>query len=470
MAGGLMQLIFIGTQDIYLVANAEITYFKRVYKRHSNFSMESIRVDLNRTDVNIYENTVFNVKIPRHGDLISQVYLAVTLPDIISDDIQSFRWIENIGEALINNYYITVGGNKIDHQTGDFLYCVNQLGLTADKRELYNKMTGNTIEMNDPEQYNLDYNSLSRIPLRYRIGDAYPSVLEPFNIPHGEEDNFMPSIPFRTIYIPFYFWFNRDIGNALPLVSLQYSEVQLFVELNPISSLYKVFYNINGIQNFYAPNLGITAQRLESFVTNARQTFLLSNTILDVKAHLECNYIFLDKLERNYFAYKPLEYLVEQVTRIEHNSLNTSNIVNFVLQNPVKELIWYCRRNNVQIKNDWFNFDDLYGGNIMKTAKIMFNGVDRFSEKSVEYFNWVQPYQHHTANRKQGLMCYSFAINPEDYQPSGSVNASRINNIQFAITTKEPVDTSYKYDVVFFAINYNFLTIASGMGGSRFSS
>lgn len=470
MGAGLIQLLFIGAQNALLCWNPEITYFKKVYKRHSNFSMESIRVEMNRTDVFIYENTTFTVKIPRHADLICQIYLTVTLPDIISDNILSFRWIENIGEALINNCSITIGGNKIDQQTGDFMYAINQLTLTNDKREIYKKMTGDVIELTNPEEYVLRHNNLSRVPLRYRLGDAYPSVIEPFTIPQGQEDNFTPSIPHRTLYIPLYFWFNREIGNALPLVSLQYSDVQLVIETNPITSLYKIFYNLNGVQDFHAPNSAIQAHKLENFVTNKRYNFLKSSGILNLQAALECNYIYLDTVERNYFAYKPLEYLIEQVTRVEHNELQVNNIVDFVLQNPIKEIIWFCRRDNVALDNDWFNFEDLYGENIVKTAKIMFNGLDRFDEKTVEYFNWLQPFQHHTANAKQGLMCYSFAVSPEDYQPSGSVNASRINNIQFNLVTKKTYNKSYAFDVVFFAINYNFLTIASGLGGTKFSS
>lgn len=476
MTGGLTQLLFVGSQDILLKFNPEITYFKKVYRTHSNFSMESIRVELNRSDANIYNNTTYKLKIPRHADLIAQIYLVVTLPDIVSDNILGFRWVENIGEALINNYYITIGGNKIDMQTGDFIHAVNQLSLNKDKRDLYDNLTGNVMQLNNPDQYMLTHNNLSKPPIRYRIGQSYPTVAQPINIKYGDEDNFTPSIPSRTIYVPLYFWFNREIGNALPLISLQYSEVEVTIELNPLNTLYKVFYNIDNVQDYYAPSTFITAHQLHNFVTNVRMNSLVSNTVVDIKAAAEINFIYLDTIERNYFAYKPLEYLIEQVTRIEHNNLAANNIISLILQNPVKELIWYCRRDNVNVKNDWFDFTDVDGGNIMKTAKIMFNGFDRFDSKPVEYFNWLQPFQHHSANSKPGLMCYSFAIDPENYQPSGSVNMSRINNIQFNMTVKQPRlllnenVSNYNYDAVFFAINYNFLTIASGLGGVKFSS
>ena len=463
-----MQLLFVGQQDVYIKFNPQITYFKKVFKTHSNFAMESIRVDLNRSELNIYEPTQFKVKIPRHADLVCQVYFVVTLPDIISDNIMSFRWVKDIGEALIRNCYITIGGNKIDQQTGEFLHINNQLSLSFDKRDIYDKMTGNTLQMNNPEEFSLQYNALSRIPLRYRIGDTYPTVRDPvYN--SLNPDMFETSIPRRTIYIPLQFWFNRDIGNALPLVSLQYSEVEITIETNPMTSLYKLFYNVNGVQDFYAPSTDIIAHRLANFVTNERQRFLISDTVMNVDAHLEANYIYLDTLERNYFAYKPLEYLIQQVTRVEALSVGKAYTVDFKLQNPVKELMWFLRRSDAKVTNNWFDFMEINGAQIMKTAKLLFNGIDRFNDKPAEYFSYLQPYQHHTTNHKEGLFCYSFAIEPEAFQPSGSFNASRVNNIQFYITAKSPDDQTYNYDLVVYALSYNFLVIQSGLGSVKFS-
>lgn len=468
MGAGLVQLLFYGQQDIYLTSNPKLTYFKKVYLTHTNFATESIRVDFNRSDATVNEPTTFKVKLPRHADLVAQIYLVLELPDIISDNIMNFRWIENIGEAALLNYQISIGGNIIDKQDGEFLHVQNQLTINRDKKELYDMMTGNIIQNYNPEQYTLDFFNISRIPQRYRIGAGYPSAnINSFIL--GQEDNFRPSIPRRKIYIPLQFWFNKDIGNALPLVSLQYAEVEISIEMRPITQLYKLFYNTSGIQDYYSPSTFINAHQLKNFVTNIRQRFMLSDNVLNIDAHLEVNYVYLDSLERKYFAYKPLEYLIEQTTRIERISLEENNVIDFVLQNPCKEIIWFLRRNDVKTRNKWFDFTDGFFNQPMKTAKIMFNGVDRFDEKPAEYFNWLQPYQHHSGVGKLGLYSYSFSLFPEQFQPSGSVNMSRINKIQFVLKAKKTIDTSYKYDVVFYVINYNILRVMSGMASIAYS-
>lgn len=468
MGAGLMQLLFWGQQDIYLKSQPQLTFFKKVFKTHTNFSSESIRVDFNRSEANIYQTTILKTKIKRHADLVTQVYLCVEMPDIVSNNSLNFRWIENFGEALIQSAYITIGGSIIDKHTGEFLHANNQLCISRDKRELYDKMTGNTLEYTAPEYFQLEFNNLSRPPLRYRVGGSYPAVFQPTIFP-GDEDNFQVSIARRKIYIPLQFWFNKDAGNALPLISLQYAEVELNIELRPIAELYKLWYTNQGVQDYWAPNVNLPNHRLSNFVTNLRKRYLLSETTLNMDCHVEVNYIYLDTLERKYFAYKPLEYLIEQVTRIERISVEANNVIDFVLQNPIKEIIWFCRRNDVANKNNWFEFSDGKSNNIMKQAKLMFNGVDRMDSKEAEYFNWLQPYQHHSGIGKVGLFSYSFALYPEEYQPSGSVNASRINKMQFYMTTKKPVDNSYKYDVVFYVINYNILKVMSGIASVAYS-
>lgn len=127
------------------------------------------------------------------------------------------------------------------------------------------------------------------------------------------------------------------------------------------------------------------------------------------------------------------------------------------------------RRNDQNLNNNWFDYLDK-AEKILKTAKIMFNGIDRIDEKDAEYFNYLQPYQHHTGNPKDGLFIYSFSIFPEEFQPSGSVNASRINNLQFYFTARKPRDTSYSYDATFYITNYNFLRISSGLAGVVYNS
>lgn len=430
MAGGLVQLLAWGSQTIKLSGNPSITFFKKVRKAYSNFSMESIRVNLTRTDANIYTNTVYKCKLERHGDLVQQVYFVFELPDIASNDM-GFRWVENIGESIIDSYHITVGGALMDRQYGEFLHIMNNLGLMYDKKAIYNKMIGNVDELTYPDK-----------------NKPYPKTT--------------PAIKARKIYVPLNFWFNKDPGSSLPLICLQYSENEITIELKPLFNLYKLYNR--------APQMNTPDEMLHKFIYNENTRYLISDTVLDIKAYLEVNYFFVDNKEREYIAFNSHEYLIEQTTRIDRYNLGVNNIIELFLQNPVKEIIWVLKRNDLYLTNDWFEFTDA-GSHILRSAKFIFNGIDRIDEKDALYFNYLQPYQHHTSNPMEGVYVYSFSISPDDFsQPSGACNMSRINRVQMMMQLIEPIATTYKYDLTLYVINYNFLKISSGLAGVVFSN
>lgn len=459
MAGGLLQLAAYGQANIYLNTNPQITNFKSVYKTHTNFSMESIRVELNKTDISVFERTILRAKIDRNADLIGQMYLVIQLPDIISDNLWRFRWVENLAEALINDVYITIGGNKIDRQNGEWMHILNNLTYGHDRREVYNKMIGNIPELTNPEHYYFMQNYANRTPMQNRVGNDYPTSLDPTK----------PSICSKTLHIPFSFWFNTDLSKALPLISLQYSEIEVVITLNPLTDLYRLSYKKSGIINNYAPDKSNPEHYLYNFVSNANDQYMTSYAMIDLKARLELNYIYLDQKERMFFAYKPVEYLITQVTILPITTLSRTNILELVLSNPVKEMIWVCKRNDVGIWNTWFDFTDKMR-NIMTTAKILFNGMERLSEKSWEYYAYVQPFQHHTGCNKDGIYNYSFSISPEDVtQPTGSCNMSKINKLQIGLNTIPPLSSYYDYDVCFYVTNYNILRITNGLGGTVYA-
>jgi hypothetical protein len=442
MPGGLMQLLVWGNQNMYINGNPSITYFKKVYKTHTNFSMESIQISFNRNDANVYDTTTLKATIDRHGDMVSQIYLVLELPDIEFDEVM-FQWIDNIGEAFVESAQIAINGNVIDRQTGEFKHLYNNLTYGADKKFMLEKMTGHR-----------------RVPDRKLKFTPYGTIIEAFGPKY---------INARKIYIPMNFWFNRTIGHSLPLCSLQYSEVELTIELRPITSLYKLFYTRGGISDFYAPNMDLVEHDFVNFVNNNKKQYLRSDSVLDIRAYLEVNYLFLDKPERRFFIYNPIEYLIEQTTTIEKLNVSESSVHDLVIQNPVKEIMWVCRRNDKLYRNDWFMYTD-NDDHIMQSAKLMFNGIDRFDEKDATYFNFVQPFQHHRSNYKDGLYVYSFAINADDVeQPSGACNCSLINKIQMFMTTRRPDDDLYAYDVIFYVISYNLLRIEKGLGSVAFA-
>jgi hypothetical protein len=194
---------------------------------------------------------------------------------------------------------------------------------------------------------------------------------------------------------------------------------------------------------------------------------------INVSPYLECNYVFLDTQERTYFAQHSLDYLIERVQRIPFYGVNTFNALDLTLQHPVKEIIWVIKRNDTKDTNKWFDFGDSTDEGkkveVLKKAKITFNGLDRFEAKDPQYFNVIQPYQHHTVVPKEGVYVYSFSLFPEKFQPSGACNMSRIKNIQLHLELASPLRDDYKYDVFVYVTSYNFLRIASGMAGIAFA-
>jgi len=447
MTGGLIQLLAWGNQNVYMNGNPSITFFKKTFKTHTNFSMESIRVSLNRTDANVYENTIFKAKIDRHGDMIQQVYFVFELPDIQSSADLAFRWVDYIGEAMINSYHISIGGNIIDKQDGEFLHLMNNLTISEEKRKLYERMIGHVDELTRPAIKDFSIaNGVNGLVL-----SQYPS------------DTI--SIKGRKIYVPLRFWFNQESGQALPLISLQYSETEISIETRAFIDLYKILQIGDDYPVYVAPG-NDESQQLFSFA----KSNMPSSGIVNIKAYLEVNYIFLDTAERKFLSYNPVQYLIEQTYRVNALAVNTNSTVNLTLQNPIKEIIWFCRRNNVDLTNDWFDFMDYDNGVIMNSAKFMFNGLDRLDFKDAGYYNYVQPWQHHKGCNKDGIYLYSFSINADDFQPSGSVNASRINKFQLVLTTNTPMNNTYKHDVIIYAINYNILKISSGLAGVAYSS
>jgi hypothetical protein len=200
----------------------------------------------------------------------------------------------------------------------------------------------------------------------------------------------------------------------------------------------------------------------------------LENTV-DLDAYLDCNFIYLDTEERTALAKENRDYLVERVYRTELNGLSSQGTIELKIQNPVKELIWLTRRSDITATNDWSNFTNRIPSDktypIMKTARLLWNGMERFEEKERQYFNLVQPYMHHTRGPREGIYVYSFALNPEDNQPSGAFNASMINRIQLYVSNEEyeAGAPAYDYEYVVYSVYYNVFRTMSGMGSMVFT-
>lgn len=203
MGGGLMQLVAYGAQDVYLTGNPQITYFKVVYRRHTNFATEVVELTLGGNPDFGRRSTVV---ITRNGDLITKMYLRVNLPQVFSKDGSgSFGWVRRIGHAMINNVDIEIGGSRIDRHYGTWLDIWYELTHQVAIERGYNIMIGDV-----PALTNMDYPD----PTTSMVKDQY------------------------LMFVPLQFWFNRNTGLALPLIALQYHEVRLDIEFYPVQKMY----------------------------------------------------------------------------------------------------------------------------------------------------------------------------------------------------------------------------------------
>ena len=461
--GGLMQLVAYGAQDVYLTGNPQITFFKVIYRRYTNFAMESIENPFNGAP-NFGKKVTCTVQ--RNGDLIHRVYLQATLPQVVVNAATdgsggSFRWLNWVGENLIAYVELEIGGQRIDKHYGDWLHIWNELTQEPGKQAGYAKMVGNV-----PQLTNLIFAGGS--PCDNPCYGGAPNTSEEVGA----------CTPMYTLYIPLQFWFCRNPGLSLPLIALQYHEVRFNLEFNALN-------NLCWDQ--------CTGSDPHSIRNRVAQTGLAA-------ASLYIDYIYLDTDERRKFAQVSHEYLIDVLQFTGGESItSSSNKLKLNFNHPCKELIWVVQRDSFVSCDDtvvgpWkgqqpFNYSDFWdrsvqesgysvtrvegmaGNNPVITALIQLNGHDRFSVREGAYFNLVQPYQHHTNCPAVGINVYSFALQPEQHQPSGTCNLSRIDNTTLLLTvSNNAVGLNLSSQVRVYATNYNVLRIMSGMGGLAYSN
>lgn len=473
MAGGVLQLVRsdgsggAGAQMEYIIGNPEVSFFKSVYRRHTNFSMEPVH-QIFTTKPTLETNTrgIFTCRINRVADLIKDVFFRFRLPNIYSSDYHRFRWIENLSKYALYKYTVTLDTQTIDQRYGEWMDVWTELSLPQDKKNIYDKMSGNDATLTDPSRRS------KKIIVRNNkvIYNYYPE---------GTAAN-GASIPETTYYVPLDFWFSRHPGLALPLVALQYQNLDIIVEMRSLLELCQIY---DQVAEAY---VSIPTYNQRSYHTPVVFGQFLHPTdqqppaptlanVVDLDAYLDCNFIYLDTEERTALAKENRDYLVERIYRTELNGIARQGTIELKLQNPVKELIWLTRRADTIDTNDWSNFTNRIPADktypIMKTAKLLWNGMERFEEKERQYFNLVQPYMHHTRGPREGIYVYSFALKPEDNQPSGAFNASMMNRIQMYITNEdfETGAAAYDYEYVVYSVYYNVFRCMSGMGSMVFT-
>ena len=242
MPGGLLNIVAYGNQNIILNGNPSKTFFKTVYAKYTNFGIQKFRIDYDGSRVlNTEQDSTFTFRIPRHAELLLDSYLVMTLPDIYSPILPPieqgdvwkpyhFRWIHNIGTSIIKNVKFTIGDQVIQEFPGEYIRCVVDRDYNESKKKIFNNMTGNITQLNEPERFGNN-----------RINN-YPNVFFNPNLSGSE-----PSIRSKRLFIPLNPWFMNDSKVALPLVCLQYSDLKIEVTLRPIKEIFTIN-NINGVQ------------------------------------------------------------------------------------------------------------------------------------------------------------------------------------------------------------------------------
>jgi hypothetical protein len=428
MAGGLMQLVAYGAQDVYLTGNPKVTFFQAIYKRHTNFALENIQQTVNGS---AGSSSRISVTIARNGDLIGEMYMKLILAKEVGTDGDQGCWV---AERAITDVELSIGGQRIDKHYQRWWRLYSELYMDEAKKTTYGKLTSSPTG---------------------QAGDA--------------------------VYLPLLFFFNRNAGLYLPLIALQYHEVRLDFDLSA------------------------------EYGTYFRQS-----------PEVWGQYVYLDTEERKRFAQKGHEYLIEQIQHTGTDSMQQQ--IRLSYNHPVKELVWCitpssassnaalwnfgvsAAQSNVFLNCNAFKAADLALGNVMsgpisymsgapflvsdanpgksvnfseenvgplgsnKTSfKLVLNGQDRFKEQDGKFFNQMQPMWHHSGNPYPGVYCYSFGLKPEEHQPTGTCNFSRIDNAQVQYVGGTAAVTTLGVQDMY-AVNYNILKIQSGLGGIAFSN
>jgi len=381
-----MQLVAYGAQDIYLTGNPQITFFKVVYRRHTNFSMESIEQTWAGT-LAATGNSRAVATISRNGDLVHKMFLEATGLDMQTS---------NMGATLVESVEVEIGGQSIDKHYGQWMETWAELTQPNPTGTVGTGSSGVTV------------------------GTLYQNTTLMGGAGNGG------TLANKKAFIPLMFWFCENPGLALPLIALQYHEVKVILQTG----------------------VGGTGS-----VTGA-----------DVK--LWADYIYLDTDERRRFAQVSHEYLITQVQNQSFTAGSGAKTLTLNFNHPVKELVWTGTWDKATGLHSPLNQNDTY--------QLKLNGHDRFAARDRSYFTLSQILQYHTgfgglssgSTPKHSIAVYSFALRPEEHQPSGTCNFSRIDSAQLVTTSSSGSESPAEI----YAVNYNVLRIMSGMGGLAYSN
>ena len=410
MGGGLMQLVAVGAQDVFLTSNPQITFFKVVYRRHTNFSREAIEQTINGT---VSKGGSVNVTVSRNGDLIHRVYLEASLK-------AAAITCDNLGYNQLDWAKLEIGGQQIDKLYGHWMETWAELTEPnpSGSHATYKGISTVAADRGDSGEAN----AAAQLAKTLFDGSKFQRMTAAGGVSLNVQGASASTAVVSKITVPLPFSFCRNAGLALPLIALQYHEVKIELKWTSVDDI------------------------IDTLVNNHK---------------VWVDYIYLDTEERRRFAQVSHEYLIEQVQWEGHSGTSKTKTLHF--NHPVKELVFTGDRGGAV---STFTPVPLAGTGGVDTLKLTLNGQDRFSARDALYFTRTQLWEHHTGyggiTVRDNIGVYSFALKPEEHQPSGTCNFSRIDTAQLVLGNGVSLNV--------YAISYNILRIQSGMGGLAYSN
>jgi hypothetical protein len=522
MAGGLLNIISEGANNVMLTGSPTKTFFNVTYSKYTNFGLQKFRLDYEGTrDLRTIDDSTFKFKVKRYAELLMDTYLVVTIPDIWSPIHNpttetgikwapyEFKWINDLGSAMIREVVISCGSVTLQKYSGEYIAAMVERDFTAEKKALFHQMSGNVPEFNEPS-------------MAYGRSNSYPSAFFTSNTAGAE-----PSIRGRTIYIPINAWFTLDSRCAFPLVSLQYAELEISVTLRPVQELFQIrdIYDEPNSFPYIQPDFNREELQMYRFLQTPPSVYLDAanygnkTNVWNADIHLISTYCFLSKDEARLFAAKDQAYLIKDVFRYDFQNVTGSKRVKLLSNGMVSNWMFYLQRNDVNMRNEWTNYTNwpyrtppkdidntpktlptgdpfaktagqtnyinygpqiikqpgkgeqnsglFYTGdfsvdnqkNILISMGILLNGEYRENSLTHGVFDYIEKYTRTHGYAKEGLYCYNFCLNtnPLEYQPSGALNTSKFKLIELEVVTYVPP---------FDELNSNFNVICDGDGNA----
>jgi len=466
MPGGLVQLVNKGAQDQLVTGSPSFTHFRSVYKRHTEFALEHFVLNFRGSNLNLSQQFTksFRVRVDRNAQLLHDCYVHVTIPDIFSPVYPNgntaagynFQWVPNLGYNMIRQVSILINGTAIVTHTGEWMKLYSYLNFDGNRRALVDKMVGNVPELTDPA------NAYGRI-------NQYPHSITNYS-------QAQPSIQGREIIIPLHFWFCEDLGASLPLVALQYSEIEFSIEFQPIYNLFTVndvrvespTYNTR-----IAPPIADPAFALQKFLSPPNIDTTPQNPSLvnwELNPYIEATYVFLSDAEVVQLAKSDNAFIFKETRLVQQDGVyGAGNDIELTMANLVTQIVWVGQRSDVIANNgvdnytNWvnstppisafgkitqaFSSGTVLGNNvsdrdIIVNSTLILDGTEREQTRSNLFYSSLEQYSHYKGLFLPGMYAYSFAAEHEK-QPSGHLNGSMFNQTILRITAQDPPVPTY---------------------------